>query len=430
MKQSLDALQWHCQTVSVIRTPFIIATLSLSLAWAGFLNAQVAVQQIDILEVEDLTSGGIWTAPPVSSDKKPSTRASTRPAGPATRPVSQVVKPTLVTLDLQEVSVKSAFEELEKRSKIKLNVSPSDLFTRIDSKISIKVKDEPWLAVLLEMCEQASVFPNNYGDRWTISMGGDRRMKGVRSTGGPAMAIVHTAAIDSSIRYGTPPQQSRRMTLSGFVLIEPSLTSANLLGVRNVQVEDDLGRKIDPQDDQSMRQIPNVGNRRDFAIAFDLPDNKATTLSHVRGQLDCLMPTEYQTLKIHDLLKSEGKTFPLGSARFTIDKVAWVNMSYTVTISVEPGSIDPDIFNQLRSNMGRSVPQQSNNAVPASLRITNVVNNDDAVTITLYVRENKPTRKINDEDGPIAQIDLEWELPTEFQTLAIPLDLRDIPIPK
>jgi hypothetical protein len=411
-----------------MRNLSILAALGISMVGWGGLQAQ-GLTQIDIIEVQDRfpSSGGTSNVPPQASE--PSKKPSTRPAGPATRPVSEVIKPTLVTLDFKDAPAKAVFEEFEKQGKIKLNLSPPDLFTRTDSKITIKVKDEPWLAVLLDLCEQAGVLPSNYGDRWNINMGGDRRMKGIRAASGPAISIIHSATIDSSIRYGTPPVRSRRMTLNGMLLIEPRLTSATLVGVRNIRAEDDLGRPLTENEDQSIRPNPNMGDRRDFSIWFDLPDNQGTKLPRVQADLDCLLPTEFQTLKIPDLLNSEGKAFKLGSATFTVDKVVFVNQSYSITLNVEPGSIDPSTFTRLRSNLGRAAPKQANSKVPVNIYVTNVTSGDGNAVIQFQVRENRPTRKAG-EDGPIVQVDLEWELPTEYQTVAIPLELKDIPIPK
>ncbi len=399
---------------------------------AGWGGLQAQPNQINVIEVIEgqnsiTSSGGVSNLP--SQGSEPSKKPSTRPAGPATRPVSEVIKPTLITLDLKEASAKSAFEELEKQSKIKLAISPADLFTRTDPKITLKVKDEPWLSVLLELCDQAGVLPSNYGDRWNINMGGDRRMKGIRASGGPAMAIVHSATIDSNIRYGTPPQRSRRMTLNGMLLIEPTLSTASLVGIRNIRAEDDLGRALTEDEDQSIRPNPNMGDRRDFSVWFDLPDNQATKLTRVQADLDCLLPTDFQTLKIPDLLNAEGKAFKLGSATFTVEKVVFANQGYAVTLAVEPGSIDPSTFTRLRGNMGRSAPKQANSKVPVNIYVTGVTTTEDNAVINFQVRENKPTRKVG-EDGPIVQVDLEWELPLNYQTVAIPLEVRDIPIPK
>jgi len=349
---------------------------------------------------------------------------------PTTQPISQVVKPTLVTLDLDKVAAKDAFAELQKRSKIKVNIVPPDLLARSDTPITLKVKNRPWLEVMLELCDQAGVYPSNYGNNWNITQQGDRRLKARRVIDGPTMIVCHNATTDSEIRFGDAAKTVRTLTLQSMLFTEPGSPVSGISTVTDVVATDDLGRELKPVSTEPA--IFSAGyERRDFTIALPLPDADATSIKRVSGKLLAAMLAESAELKIPDLLRKQGDTITFRSATFTVSEVRSVGNWYQVELEVSRGDLPLETFQRLRTNMPPFDPRAENEKQAGIIRVNQVQTRGEDQVLTLTVRPQNigaPAQPKDEADKPV--IDLAWTLPVSYRHVEIPFELTDLPIPR
>ncbi len=353
---------------------------------------------------------------------------------PTTQPLSAIANPTTVTMSLKNASVKAAFDELEKQSKIKINIAPNDLLAKNDAKINIEADKMPWLEALMSLCDQANIIPSNYGDRWNINQGGDRRMGGIRAISGPAMVILHNVAVEDELRYGTPNKLINKVQISGLICIEPNLQIINTGRVEDLTVTDDQSRVInaptrDAAKAAASRNIDMGGERRDFTLSATLPDNTVKQLSRVQGNLIALSATERAKLEIPDLLNNAGKSFAVGKSTFTVDEINPTGNMYLVKLDIDNAQGDFENISvwQWRMNQ-KNLPKQTNSKVPATINFQNVQTSGDQITLTLLVQWNNPKALAEGEAYPT--IDVQWEFPLRYQEVKIPFDFKDIPLPK
>ncbi len=348
---------------------------------------------------------------------------------PATQPIADVIKPTLVTLDLDKATAAEAFKALQKQSNINPNFAPPDLLDRSDSSISIKVQDRPWLEVLLAICEQAGVAPANYGNNWNITQQGDRRLNARRFVSGPTLIACYNISTDSEIRYGDNAKVNRTITLQGILCAEPTASISGIASVSDIVAIDNLGRRI-PSVASGRIMYSSGYDRRDFSISLQPSDDDATSIKSVSGTLLASMLAESDDLKIPDLLRQEGQHFKVRGATFTVNDVRFVGNWYQVEIEVDRGTLPAETVLRLRTNQAPFDPRVEDQQQAGLIRVNQVRTRDDVQTMTLTVRpqnvgNNQPG---NDDERPT--VNLLWTIPIAYRHVEIPFEFADFPIPR
>jgi hypothetical protein len=350
---------------------------------------------------------------------------------PTTRPVSEVAKSAMVTLSVKNATVKSILDAMEKQTKLKATISAAQQGV-LDARVTLELEGVPWLEALMQLCEAANLNPMNYGDRWTLSPHGTQRMFSVRDVRGAAMVALSNAAVETNITFDQTNRNTRQLTLSGLLCVEPSLDIDSISSLSELSVIDDQGRTLSATArGSSSSAMANF--RRDFSITADLPDGAAKQLRSVRGTLIAPMLASRKQLTIPNLLASEGKTLPLAGGNVKVEEVRRRSPQiFEVELRFDRGVLPDAALARLRSNASRHLPRQTHASDPANLRVQRITERDDAVTFVLYVQFHRVPKNEENEDNATEadrMVNFSWDLPVSYVDVSIPFEMKDIPLP-
>ena len=351
--------------------------------------------------------------------------AQTQPAQtqPATQPFSSLGDATRITLKLDKVSIKEAFDRLEKQSKIQVALAQRDLLLRNDTTISVDFDNEPYLSALIELCRQANLSVSTFGPRLMILASGDRRRIPPHAASGPTMIFCNALTLVHEIHFGEHDRTTATAILNFSLASEPRLPIMGLeSGSTQITAVDDHGRSLPIADTQLFRQPQRelFNESRLFVVPLKVDPAASGTIGRLSGRVIARVVSKTEPLTIKDLLSSQGVSTTAAGTTFTVTRVEPTGApgQFQVDLDVTSATLSSNFFARLLYNDNDFRPRMD--PPGNTLQVTNARANGDGTTITLMVTLIPQTA------GDKKPANLVWTLPSQITRVEIPFEFRGL----
>ena len=363
-----------------------------------------------------------------------------------------------IILELNEVSLREAIEELGRQSGVELDVYPNNMVQKLVQPISLHTKtfsfDEALDAILDEAgVKKSRILFNTYNNTHQLILGEQDESVGTPKS---EMGIFQTRLLSLEnpsgkvVRFGVFNGESiqNRDFTSGLMVTLKQMPDMRLpvIGVsdpRLTRAEDDKGRSLlpapQPGDNLNNYQFYTAVNRRlaHSDIKLKNPAPGAKKLAHLEGTMIYGLATKFEKWEVPDLLAA-----PQWSHHFTVD-----NQQFPVTLDATLRTASSvEVIVKVRS-----ARDFDRNRIPNPLmnpsQLLSYIRIEDTNGVVLRNRGFRSKRKGNDLTAsstfyPIAEpvnnarpaplalpLKLTFDAPVELVQTEIPFSFQDVPIP-
>jgi hypothetical protein len=369
---------------------------------------------------------------PAGIVKSSARRETPKPAAvaPTTQKIDVLGPATRVTMTLKNATAKEAFAELEKQSGFKPGLQAANVLDRAAGSIDIDVKDQPWTAVFLLICEKANLFAMN-APQWQVMQAmGLPRFAGRLSYAGPVTIVARSMIVDADMQYGGGNLRRTLVAINCSMAVEPRVAGLTVGPAPVVEeVLDEQGTKLEllPVDAGTVSSLNsyNVGWQGSFNINLALPPTAAKKLSKIRGHAYGDIISGTATLRIKDILNTKETKFDFNGVPFTINSITQNGpMNYILDLRVPRTDTTALIQRVQGGGMGTPFQPKLENKpnAGASLMQCNVIGDQIQIQMMIMTNDRSGDGKPN--------VDLVWQLPSEIKRVEIPFEFNDLPIPQ
>jgi hypothetical protein len=294
-----------------IKTVLFVAALILGfLALAGgiyWLIKPAAPRTVKLSGDQAKQATATYTPPP-----------ATLPAMPPI-PTAQDPGPTLINLDLKQVTPRQAIAEIATRAKVNLNMSnmPEQGFIAAltAERLDVSYKNETFWSAVMDLCKKGKLTP--YADyqqpnRISFQQGNPNFSLGPVKAVGSSVIVLEdvTSRFDADLTGPRPPSRDLRVGLKLYV--EPKLSPYRIAGVATLEpATDEKGNNlIRPRQQYDDRQGggPQSNWMRDVNCLLLFPDSAGDRIAKLKGYCSVAIagPEKSETVKDPMSIKGAG----------------------------------------------------------------------------------------------------------------------------
>lgn len=358
--------------------------------------------------------------------------AASAQTAPATQPLSSLGGATLITLDLQKVTPKEAFDRLERVSNLHIVATQPDLLSRSDDKtVTAHFENESYLSAVLDLCGQSNVQINTIGSRLMLVPAADGRSIPPHVAAGPLEIFCNAVSIFHEIHYGEHDRPSAYAALNFSVIGEARVPVVSIDGAAtSTRAIDDRGQPLAPAalprvSGPAVNVVQNgvqsdvMSDNRFFAIQLAIDPAASRSVALLQGSVIARVIAKSDSLTIKDLMSAEGTTTKLGESTFTVTKIEQAGPpgQYQVDLDVTSTALSPNFFARVRFSDSPFVPklEPGGNIV----RLSTIQARPDGVTVALQVN-------IVPQPGEKRPFNLVWPLPSEVRRVEVPFEFHNL----
>ncbi|MEA2733859.1 MAG: hypothetical protein QOE14_310 [Humisphaera sp.] len=240
------------------------------------------------------------------------------PVLPAQPPLPQAQDPgpTMVNLDLKQVTARQAMAELAKQAKVDLKDDQRQqqqgfLAALLSERSDVSYKNEPFWTAMLDLCRKGNLTP--YADwqqpnRITFMQGS--ATMGPKVTVGSCLVVLESVTSRFDANLTGPRPASRDLTVGLKLFVEPKLSPYRISTIATLETAVDengtnLVRPRGQYDDRSGGG-PQSNWMRDVTCNLVFPDNAGEHIAKLKGYASVAVAGPEKTEKIADPLTKKG----------------------------------------------------------------------------------------------------------------------------
>jgi hypothetical protein len=247
------------------------------------------------------------------------------PPMPAAPPMAQATDPgpTMLTLDLKQVTPQAALMEMAKQAKVNLSLGNqanggnqggvAGFFQQMMAQggggggplIDVSVKNEPFWPAFFKLCQQNNLHPYsewNQPTRMQLRQGSSMSPKFPTIAVGSSMVVLEsiTSTFDADLTGPRPP--SRQMNVNLQLYVEPKLSAYRISAVATLEtaVDEKGNNLIRPRTMWDDRQGggPQSAWQRDVNCMLTFPDNAGDRIKSLKGYCSVALAGPEKTVNI------------------------------------------------------------------------------------------------------------------------------------
>ena len=227
-------------------------------------------------------------------------------------PQAQDPGPSLVNLDLKQVTPRQAIAEAAQQAKVNLNMSniaqeQGFIAALTAQRLDVSYKNETFWSAMIDLCRKGKLTP--YADwqqpqRISLQHGNPNFSMGPSKAVGSCLVLLEdvTSRFDADLTGPRPPQRDLRVGLKLFV--EPKISPYRISSVATLETAVDekgnnLVRPRQQWDDRQGGGGPPAGWMRDVSCLLLFPDNAGDRIARLKGYCSVALagPEKSQTVK-------------------------------------------------------------------------------------------------------------------------------------
>ncbi len=342
--------------------------------------------------------------------------------------------PSLVTLHVKGVPMKSAFEEVFRQCNADLAVYPPNLLDQGGSTVTVDFDRTPFWAAMKELCEKTGLNVRHVyeSQRPTLIRDGGQMapMAGPAVIAGPAILTAAGISGSLNVNFANPPaaRAARSGSLSLQLLLEPWAHTTGG-GIEVETLEDENGKSLLLTGDAAQRATNQPGLLQFEApfhwnaqVPIALPDG-SKRIKRFAGKLHLSLHAKTEHVSIENVLKAEPVVRTVGNYRFRFESVRGAGDNYTVQLTMFRDGLGQAEWKWFAYPYGRIRLQDAaghdlspsgggggNDGKEAQFQMTFARHNAAGVAI------GEPAR-------------FAWDLPAEVRELIVPFTFTDLPLP-
>ncbi len=344
--------------------------------------------------------------------------------------------PTLITLQLNDVPLQVAVEEIARQAKVEIGGWPSFIWKQAPAKISLDVTRKPFWLVMRDLNEKTGLAPERMGaarNQISLVQKSEGWSKRPHSLHGPFMVVANGANRNHSIDYAVPENVSKSFTIQLQAFVDPKvkvMQGSSLLRID--EATDDRGNSLVIPNSRTVQSMSapgfNAGWIWDLHASLQYPANVGTHITLLRATARFLVQGKADVWEIPDITKANHveRVMPMG--RYVVQGVRKSGeRNYELQIGIEH---PPDV-------VAHGHPLTDFATLQRCIRLLDADGNayDPAgggggggagrlqYTLNFYAPANDPNRRV----GEPAK--LVWEIPIDVKEVDVPVVLRDLKIP-
>ena len=342
---------------------------------------------------------------------------------------------TLVTLQSKGGLPQSALRRLAEQSGVDIRMGDEDFWRHAENRpITIDVKDQPFWDVLLQVCEQAKIGPENFGQPDGLTLGQSDvpyTSRQPRSYRDGFLFIAESATRTHALTYGQKAG-SNSFFVQLHVFVDPKIHVLQVPSEPNVtEATDDAGHSlaIKRQFDANEQLSDSSGDsfaQWQFAVPLGYQPNQGKMLKRLAGTAAFVVVDRDTTWEL-DVTKFEKTKREFPHATYSIESFEADNDTCTVKITIDSklkprddGEESPLISGSSVTSMIKLFDAKGRPFTP-ELREENADGQKSSLSFTFD--RNMHDRKVGKATTMVLTI------PLSTKKLNVPFELKDLAIP-
>lgn len=353
---------------------------------------------------------------------------------PATPPVINSPQ-TFITLSATDMDAREALRQISRQAGVKTELSPPNLWSEDGGHVyhvTLHLVRATFWSAMAELCGQTLSIPHETQDPHTIQIGdsgaqSNHQLGGVMYASGPFTLVATELSRDRSVEFAdNQPAKNDSIQLS--IFIDPA-TRLFRFGTPVLTVaQDDMGRSLLAPDTQSSTDqldngMPwNTSNctwlqRQSCAMQINSPIGRR--ISILRGFFKAEIELESTELTIRNIAAADGQSATKAGRTIAIrsSKFSGTGGSVDYNVSIDPAT-QVDDAELLREATDDISFVDVGGVSLSAIAIGNVSGGQGS-----FHSDLTSTQSIHEP------VDLKWKIATRIQTMNVPFEFRDLPLP-
>jgi hypothetical protein len=339
------------------------------------------------------------------------------------------VGPTYVNLHFDNAPPQVVFAELARQCGKPLEPNRPDLFTRRPlANISVSYDHKPFWDAMLELSAKTGIQPSLNNDRWILASGKFAEADGVRFVSGPFLVVANSIQRSRAIGLGTGKQSDGDFSIRLTVLAEPKL---RVLGAANQarleQATDEHGNSLIAPAGAERAALADVSTGRwNVAIPLRIPDKPGTRIVRLKGSIEVLLQSKFQTVEFEDLPNARNVTRQAGGIQVVLTEMRARGERYELSISLLADKSAQVDRNQVRQSLASALQVLDAQGNAFSFSRVSTSGRDDRMDLVVSFRKPPNLENAANVGEPTRMV---WNLPAAARQTAVPFEFNDLPIP-
>ena len=349
---------------------------------------------------------------------------------PRQPPLEQVHDPgpTLISLDMKQVTPRQAIAEVASKANVSLNLQniaqQGFLASLTAERFDIAYRNETFWSAMIDLCRKGKLMP--YADydspnRIAFQQGNPNHKIGPSVAVGSCVVVLENVTSRFTANLTGPRPTGRDLTVGLKLFVEPKLAAYRIASVAKLDIAIDekgnnLVRPLGQWDDRNNGGGPQSNWMRDVECLLLFPDNAGQRITRLKGYCTVAVAGPSKTEKIDAPLEKRGLEIKFDGAYVKVVEIVRNGEEYNVRMA---GDIDSPIFKdyerarhiaKLFDTNGKEFPRGSmslGGGRPPAVEFT-------AGFSTQGMSEPK---------------ELHITMPTGIRELRVPFEFNDLPLP-
>jgi hypothetical protein len=287
--------------------------------------------------------------------------------------INRIAGPTLVTLELNDVSAEEAVEELFRQSGNYFpRHSDESLWQQAQlGRVTATFKDEPFWVAMREICIQAGLYLNASGDIVLAPLSSSPPGSNDRSdfifpvSYDGAFIVVVTGLHRNNVADLHLPETIRRdVHIRLQIMAEPRVDIIHREGVQLVEAVDEKGNSLLPRADQRWPQSSSMVHSPGWTVNMPLhyPEEAGQRIARLRGSIAVRVQTDYDRIEFENVSSARDVRRVLGDREFGLQELTRPSETEYRVMVVAPGPVREanDLVRRSRARLlderGRETP--------------------------------------------------------------------------
>jgi hypothetical protein len=229
-------------------------------------------------------------------------------------PQAQDPGPTLISLDLKQVTARQALAEVAKQAKASIKPMPGNpegiLAALTTPRSDVSITRQPFWPAMIDLCKKAQLFPSsewNAPTQIAFQPAGAEQSFGPMKSVGSCLIILDSVTSNFDADLIGARQPTRYLSVQMRLFVEPKLSPYRISSVGNVETAVDengtnLARQRNQWDDRQGGG-PQSTWMREITCSLNFPANAGQRIAKLKGYASVAVAGPEQTKKIDDPLK-------------------------------------------------------------------------------------------------------------------------------
>jgi hypothetical protein len=278
--------------------------------------------------------------------------AATLPTVPPV-PLAQDPGPTLINLELKQVTPRQAIAEIATKAKVDLNLAniaqEGFLASLTAQRFDVSYKNETFWSAIIDLCKKGNLTPYadwNSPNRIAFQQTSASRSIGPTVAVGSSLVVLEsvTSTFNANLTGPRPPNRDLRVGLQLYV--EPKLAPYRISSVANLETAvdekgTDLIRPRQQWDDRNNGGGPQNNWTRDVQCLLRFPDNAGDRIARLKGYCTVAVAGPPKTEKITEPLAKKNHDVKIDNVLVRLLEIRQNGNEYVVRMA---GDVNSPVF--------------------------------------------------------------------------------------